>query len=225
MSKNIYKIDSRKIKALLFDFDGTLVQTEIHQYAAYARFFKELGKDFYTLEEYVKEHGGQNMRAVYTQFMGPASDEVIEKARITRRKYYAENLEKHGVTSINGAVDIIHEAHLKKLKIAIVTGATRKTFKETFSRSDIPDIFHAVINAEDYTNPKPHPEPYLNAAKKLNVKPSECIIFEDALNGVKSAIEAGIDYFALTTNTPAQKFQQLDPDAKTIQDFTQIEIV
>ncbi|MBI2022733.1 HAD family phosphatase [Candidatus Daviesbacteria bacterium] len=221
-----YIIDSKKIKALLFDWDGTLVDTEILQNEAYSRFFAPLGIKYLSVEEHIYKLGGRGSRSVYEEFVGVVSDEEYEKFRLKRREHYLDVVNEKGVKIINGVLHLITSAKKFNMKIGIVTGGSKDTLNKIFKRvKELPlKLFDTVIYYGDYKNTKPHPEPYLLGAKNLNIKPEQCLVFEDSPNGIRSATKAGMDYFAITHNLPADKFKETDPKAKTIKDFTQIKI-
>ena len=221
-----YTIDSKKVKALLFDWDGTLVDTEALQHAANVRFFNELKINYVSLEEQVYLYGGQGFKPIYEKLLGPITDEELDKIKTVRRTYFIELLNKHGIEEVTGVLKLIKNAHKMKIKLAIVTGASKKSFAEAVSRSKVPiRLFEAVVNREDYLDGKPHPQPFLIGASKLGVDPKECVVFENAPNGIRSAIAAGMDFVALTTNLPEERFKEIDPNAKTIKDFTEVKIV
>lgn len=222
----IYTIDSKKVNAILFDFDGTLVDTEAHQHAAHIKIFSERGINYISLEEHLIQYGGRGFREIYEKLLGPLSEEEFEEIKAKRRGYFVKLIEKNGIKSIKGSLNFISKAVKLGLKLGIVTGGSKKTNDQTVRVSKIPiELFKTIVYQDDYSIGKPDPEPYLIGAKNLRVKPEDCLVFEDAPNGVRSAIAAGMDYFALTTNLPEERFKEIDPTAKTIQDFTEVKIV
>ena len=96
----------------------------------------------------------------------------------------------HPITSV--------AAHIAKqhghLPMAIVSGSPRLTIMKTLETLKMVDCFQAIVGAEDYTHGKPDPEPFLTAAKLLNVPPQDCLVFEDADAGIKSAEAAGMQW-------------------------------
>ena len=80
------------------------------------------------------------------------------------------------------------------IPMAIVSGSPRLTILRSLETLGMSDVFDAIIGAEDYIHGKPNPEPFLNAAKLLNVAPADCLVFEDADAGIKAAEAAGMQW-------------------------------
>ena len=82
----------------------------------------------------------------------------------------------------------------KFAKIAVVSGGKRKVVEETLVRIGVREWVSVLVCAEDVKEGKPSPEPFLQAAEKLNIAPQHCLVIEDADFGVRSAIAAGMSY-------------------------------
>jgi len=167
---------------LLFDLDGTLVNTE--------KFDSKL------LRNILKKHGLNINR----DFKGHNLDEyisMITEDKNLQKKVKSEFMLEYESTLKNIQIEINSEL-VKYLKlgisplIALVTANNKKLTKDILTKTGLSKYFEIIITCEDVKHQKPHPEPYLKAMKELNVSPENCIVFEDSEIGIKSAQSAGI---------------------------------
>lgn len=105
--------------------------------------------------------------------------------------------------------EVIKWARSKKYKIGVVSGGTRKRLQDP-KVTEVLNNFDIVITASDYKAGKPSPEPYLTAASKLKVAPSECLVIENAPLGVEAAKQAGMKCIALSTTLGPQHLKHAD---------------
>lgn len=101
------------------------------------------------------------------------------------------------VTPVASVMDIIQHYH-GKIPMAIVTGSRRKIVELTMKQLNIQHFFDTLVCAEDYTQGKPAPDCFLLAAAKINITPTECLAFEDAVLGIESAHAAGMNCLKVT---------------------------
>jgi len=106
-------------------------------------------------------------------------------------------------------------------KIALTTSSDLKTTKMLLKRiKKLNDYIDVIITRENYKKSKPNPEPYLVTAKKLKVKPNECVVVEDSLPGLKSAKSAGMKCIVIPTGlTKKQNFKEADLIVKSAKDI------
>lgn len=197
-------------RAIVFDFDGVIVQS-IEQHAdAYATVLNPRGASVERRDVLLRE--GARSETIIRDLMGDAGIELsdAEVDELANRKQ--EAFRAMGAPSLYpDAEAMLEAAWATGAKTAIVTG-TRRTNLESL----IPDLlprFDAVISQESYSHDKPHPEPYLTAAAKLKVSASACIGVENAIRGVESlhAAEYG-RILAITTTLAAADLEPTAPD-------------
>jgi len=107
------------------------------------------------------------------------------------------------------------------LKTAIVTGSVRSNLEWTLSDEERA-MFDVILSSEYYSKGKPHPEPYLNAARQLGFPPEACLVVENAPLGIQSAKAAGMFCVAITTTLPASDLKDADlvvPDIDRLKDY------
>lgn len=178
-----------QLKAIFFDNDGILVDTEPIWLQANLEIFHSLGflvsRDWYLdynmtqgkgLVHFLPEHG--------------FSPEDIHKICTKRTKLYWELLPQ--VPPMPGVVEFLESLKTKNLQLGIVTAAMREDFERVHRGLDLVSYFDFIITNEDTPQSKPHPDPYQLALQKANVTPAEALVIEDSPRGVQAAHGAGI---------------------------------
>ena len=179
--------------AIMFDLDGTLVDTMPLHYRAYARVFSSRGweLDFAVFMNLI----GPPAREVIPLFVRAAGGESDEKkvAQLHEEKkaVFHENLSKEIITVLPAAqfLNTIEPTQ----KIALVTSGNRQGAEAILSACGWENRFDVTVTGDDVTCGKPDPEPYLLAAQKLHLAPEKCLAFEDTADGLASARAAGMD--------------------------------
>ena len=181
---------SAPFSAFIFDMDGVLLDSENIYKQASIEVAHELG--FKMSEEiYLKTVGVTDDIAgnIIRAGMGAnfPFDEFEKNWQIWVSQKMAQNIPlKQGVK------DILDLLKLSNFPLAIATSTSYKRAHEYLSNSNLIDYFNIIITGDDITNGKPHPEPFLKAATRLGIKPSQCVAIEDSFNGVRSAHSAGM---------------------------------
>ncbi|HYX05741.1 MAG TPA: HAD-IA family hydrolase [Bacteroidales bacterium] len=198
-----------KIKGVLFDMDGVLVDSEEFICQAAIRMFRE--------------HGVEVQPEDFEPFVGTGEDRYISGVaekygveidiqRDKKRTYeiYGE-LAKNNLEALPGAKEFIHRCAGKGLKLAVATSADKVKMEINLKETGLDhDTFDALLKGEDVENKKPSPEIYLTAANRLQLKPEECLVVEDAVSGVKAAKSAGCKCLAVTTSFQEDKLAEAD---------------
>jgi mannitol-1-/sugar-/sorbitol-6-phosphatase len=174
--------------AVLFDMDGTLVDSTICVEQIMGRWARKHGLD----REFVLQasHGRRTIDSV--RAAAPHLN-AEEEAKIIDAE---ELVEKEGIVEVSGAQRLL--SSLKSHQWAIVTSASRAlaTFRLECAGLPVP---HVMVCGDDVANGKPHPEGYLRAANQLRVSPARCIVVEDTPAGILAGRSAGMNILALTT--------------------------
>jgi HAD superfamily hydrolase (TIGR01509 family) len=175
---------------IFWDTDGVLVDTEGLYYQACREMLDSVDIEL-TLDQF-KEI---SLRRGESTFL-LAADKGVSADRVThlrqqRDRRYAELLET-GSCVIDGAEDVLRTLQ-GQVRMGIVTGAQRKHFETIHARSGLTRYVDFVLTREDYVKPKPHPDPYLTALQRNDLKPDRCIVVEDSERGLASATAAGVE--------------------------------
>lgn len=199
------------IKGILFDMDGVLVDSEKYICEAAIRMFAEHCV-YVEPEDFVPFVGsGEDnyLGGVAKKYDFPFDPEQDK----TRTYEIYEQLVKGKLKPLKGVVSFIAECKEKGIKIAVATSADRVKMEINLTGIGIPSkTFDATVNGLEVTNKKPDPEIFLKAAAKLGLPPSECVVVEDAVNGIKAGKLAGCKCLGLTTSFSAERLSEAGAD-------------
>lgn len=187
------------IKAIIFDMDGVLFDSQPMHFAAEKETISRFGKRA-TVSEFKKTLGWteldfwERMRKVYRL---PAT---AAKLREIKRPIFEELL-KNSIMKDAGLRKLILGLKRKGMRIAVASSAPRRWIRMTLEGLGITDCFDAIVSSEDVARGKPAPDVFLRAAEKLKVDPALCVVVEDAPAGIEAANSAGMHSIALRTKT------------------------
>ena len=183
-----------RIKAVIFDFDGLILDTETPDFHVWQTIYQEHGFEL-PRDEWGKIVGGYGLaRFDAAEHLTSLSQGELDAVSLRDR----HRSESHALTLeqpiMPGVIDYIHEAKRFGLKLAIASSSQHSWVDTHAKRLGIFDHFDAVICADDVGvgRTKPNPDLYLLALNRLNVQKEEAIVLEDSPNGVRAANQAGI---------------------------------
>ncbi len=186
------------IKAVLFDMDGLLVDTETLGIQVAVKICKELGINL-TPEEQKSFIGVTDEKFYRELFKKRNLDYNVQEVREKHFGLY-ETLLNTNLKPFVGARGLPQQLRLQGYKVALVSGSTAKQIDIIMKQLGIKGQFEVIISFEDITHSKPDPESYLLAAQKLGVLPEDCVVLEDAEAGVRAAKAAGMRVIGVTNN-------------------------
>lgn len=205
------------LKAIIFDFDGTIADTETLHMKAFQRVLSEEGlsmtdEDYYTY--YLAMNDRDCITTVYHDRGTPLTSAKLND--LTKRKaiYYNLFLQEHPVF-FPCVVSFIREVSAV-YPLAIASGALRHEIVSMLGRIDLLDAFVCIVSAEDVVHGKPAPEAFLKAMTLINrqtnrsIQPAECLVLEDSTHGVTAAKTAGMRCVAVTNSYPADHLNEAD---------------
>ncbi|CAG1773073.1 phosphoglycolate phosphatase [uncultured bacterium] len=181
--------------AIFWDMDGTLVDTERVVWDVMQSAFEEV-LGFRMDEKLFENLLGQSERDFF-KGVGKKfklNDEQVEQIRELFHSDYVPALAK--IPPLPGALDAVRHSHTRH-KIALVTGSTKRQALAVLEALGLQKQFEHIISCDIYENGKPHPEPYLTAAKKLKARPEKSLAVEDSPAGIASALAAGMKVVAV----------------------------
>lgn len=185
-------------KAFVFDLDGTLINSERYHTDGFAEAIYRLTGYEITDEERMEFFAGHT-RSVYPVLaerhgLTVPVDEVLElKRRLVDENFKAD--------PIPGAIDFVRKWKDRK-QYAVASNSTTDFVRQALHELGLGTFFPVICGGDLVVHKKPHPESYLLTARKLNVSPEEVLVFEDTVNGARSALDAGCDCLFIETGAP-----------------------
>jgi len=206
----------KKYNAVLFDMDGVIVDSMPYHFISWFETLKKYKVTVSPFDIYEKE--GEKCEVCVRRFFErdkiKCDDKVVNEVLRLRDKLYKKYFKVHLFSDIEPVINKLKE---KGFYLAIVTGSNREKVKSMLPNK-ILSKFDVVIAADMIKRGKPFPDSYLTAARKLNIKPNECIVVENAPYGIKAAKAAKMFCVAVTTSLPAQYLAKADIVCKKVSD-------
>ncbi len=186
------------IRALVFDFDGLIVETEEPIFRAWQRIYREHGQEL-PLELWVMIIGTASGPFDPIQYLEKQVGRPLDRQRFDdlERRYYEETTAMQRL--MPGVAQYLQDARRLSLGVGIASSSRRAWVVQHLKRFAIADAFDAIVCREDVTRTKPDPQLYLEAVKRLTVRPGEALALEDSTNGIAAAKAAGLHCVAVPT--------------------------
>jgi HAD superfamily hydrolase (TIGR01509 family) len=196
------EFDSRSYDAVIFDCDGTLVDSMPLHHEAWCSAFRKHGAPFeFTWDLFVRRAGM-----------------TLENTVIELNREYDCSLNPTAVVSDQRASYLARQNQIKRIEfvtqfaqrlrgtypLAVASGSDRESVTHSLSHTQILDWFDVVVTANDVERGKPEPDVFLVAAKRMNVKAERCLVIEDGLLGIEAAKRANMDAYLITRDGDAQ---------------------
>lgn len=203
------------IKAVLFDMDGVLLESEEFINRAGVLMFREKGFEVHP-EDFLPFTGMGEDR-----YLGGVAEKYnipFDVDQDKRRTYeiYGE-LVHNNIDPLPGVLDFIEKCKSKGLRIAVATSADKVKMEINLKEINLPvSTFDATVNGLEIEHKKPSPDIFLKAAERIATDPTACLVVEDAVSGVKAGKSAGAKVLALTTTFSAGELGQADWIAKDL---------
>ena len=186
------------IEAIVFDFDGVIVDSEPLHYQAFAKVAKSLGFDF-DYDRYLRDFVGFDDRDAFGAMLKATSgevpadrDEQIQRLCAHKQSILETIVKSSGVSPLPGARELAAEAKQAGVPVAIASGATRFDITLMLDGLGCGKLFELIVSADDVRQSKPDPQTYTMATHRLGVEPGLCLAIEDTAAGIRSAKGAGL---------------------------------
>jgi HAD superfamily hydrolase (TIGR01509 family) len=204
--------------AAIFDMDGTMINNMEYHKKAWKEFAKRHGFDV-TDEEFKEKFSGKKNDQIFKMILGEdISSEDIAKYTEEKEALYRE-LYAPDIQPIAGLHEVIGLFQKAGKKLAVATTAPKDNRDFGFKALGLENVFQVILGDEHVTKGKPHPKIYIETAKKLQVDPSRCIVFEDTPPGIQSGKDAGMKVVSILTTHSEEDNKNADYFVK---DFTQL---
>jgi beta-phosphoglucomutase len=205
-----------RAEAVIFDFDGVIVDTEPLHYAAFQQTLEPLGLHF-SWQEYFETYIGFDDRDAFRHafsLKGTALSQSELRILIEQKATFFKDVICSGVTAYPGVLDLIFHLHTLKFPLAICSGALRSDIDPILAMLGISDYFDVIVTADDVAASKPDPECYQLAFQRLQslhqsgLSKGATVAIEDTPAGISAAKGAGLMVCAVTNSYPAERLDQ-----------------
>lgn len=208
----------KSIKAIIFDLDGVIIDSEPLHVNTEKRLFSEYGITVES-EDWIR-FKGLTPRAVFEFVRSKYNlEEDLDIFLEKKHRYLAEAYE--GTLSLFPDFLPFVRRFRNGFVFALTTSTRRPLTDWVLSKFRLKDIFQVVVTADDVVHGKPHPEPYTKTIQHLKLRSSECVVIEDSINGVISAKAAGAKCIAVTTSFEKHELPEADVFADRLEDITE----
>jgi beta-phosphoglucomutase len=197
-----------KVKAIIFDLDGVIVDSMPYHFLAWYEALRPFGLRVSCFEVYSRE--GERWDKTLSDLLSQArikySKRTLREIFLLRKKIFRKYFKRF---IFPDALEVLFCLKKKRYSLGLVTGTPISEIKKILPER-IRGLFSAIVAGDQVKRGKPHPEPFLEAAKRLRLSPSECLVIENAPLGIASAKKAGMFCIALATSLPAQYLKDAD---------------
>lgn len=204
------------LTAVIFDFDGVLVDSEPLHYQAFAALFEPMGLEL-DYETYMRELIGFDDRDAIHWIAQQLSMADVDIEQLCQRKQDVFDDLARGIAPLPGALDLVDACIEAGLAIAVASGATRRDIELMLGGLGRSDVFPVIVSADDVARSKPDPTTYSQAVDQLarhhndpRITPKTAVAIEDTPTGIHSARTAGLAVLGVTTTVPKAMLKQAD---------------
>jgi beta-phosphoglucomutase family hydrolase len=195
--------------AVIFDLDGTLIDNNSFHLKSWIEYLKNIGRNISEEEYNLNFNGRTNKDVIQYVFNREMTEEEILKYSLEKEAVYRKIYQQF-IKPINGLIQFLDILKSKKIPMAIATSGIQPNIDFMFENIPIKEYFQTVVNSSHILKGKPDPEIYLKAASLLGIPPENCLVFEDAVVGIKSAKAAGMKVIAVATTHPKEELCEAD---------------
>ncbi|WP_040254353.1 HAD family hydrolase [Psychroserpens mesophilus] len=207
-------------KAVLFDMDGVIVDTEPLHHSAYHQMFNDV--NIHVSDALYASFTGQSTfeicKALVSHFNLPLSPHTLVGIKRDHFKYLFEK--DKSLALIDGVLEVIKDYHANGMSLVLASSASMDNINRIFKRFDLDQYFKAKISGADLEASKPHPEIFIKAAELSEHNPEDCFVIEDSTNGIAAAKAAQI--FCVGFKSPHSEGQDYSKADVLIEDFKEI---
>lgn len=207
------------LKAVIFDFDGVIADTEPLHLKSFQLTLEENGIEL-TEEEYAREYLAYDDKTFFSELFKNRDfkhDEFVISEFISRKSHHFNNVLRGNILILEGVPEFIKTLS-GKYPLSIGSGALRNEILEILEYSGLRKHFDIIVSADDVEKCKPNPEVYIKVLDRLNesgylkdkITADQCLVIEDSISGIQAAHSAGMKCLAITNSYNAEKLAQAD---------------
>lgn len=198
------------IQAVIFDFDGVIVDTETRKFLDLQKLLKKYGRVLNKRDK--KSMIGKKTAFFLKERYPQLNSKEIRQINNTRKRLQYRAIEKYRL--IPGLQRVMKFLRSKKITLVIATGSEKNFVEKILKKHHLRDFFNVVVTEEDCKASKPKPDIFLLTLKKLGLPANKVVIIEDAPAGIEAAKKAQCKVFGLATYLPKKKLKEADETFK-----------
>jgi len=209
------------IKAVIFDMDGVIAETEHVHVEAEKQTMLKYG--IRISEEELHKYTGTTARSMFTDLIKKYKLDTTFDKIFNEKEEILFKLLDEDVQPTKGVIDLLHRLKENGIKLGIASSSHKRLVEYTLRKLEIGHLFDSIVTAENVINSKPDPEIFLLSARRLKTDPSKCLVVEDSQLGVEAAKSAGMR--CLGYRNPNSGSQDLSNADVETDDFCKIDIM
>lgn len=208
-------------RAFIFDMDGTIVDNMAVHIQTWLEVLSGVGVHI-TADDFLLRASGKTNDAIMRMLIGEHLTDGEIRTLVDRKEELYRERFRPQLKAVKGFHELVRQAKQLGIKLAVATSAPRENVDFVLDGLAIRADFDAVIDEQDIQNGKPDPEILLTVARRLEVTPAECVLFEDSFAGLEAARRAGMTAIAMTTTHNASAFAGLTYVERIVRDFSEL---
>ncbi len=205
------------MKAVLWDLDGVLFDTEKAHYEVWAKILGE-HQVFLDYDQFLITFGMKNQDFLPLLFGHPLQEEFMETVAQEKERRFRQTVARGEVSVMPGVVDWLQRFRAIGCRQAVASSAPPENIEVMLMQGNLQGYFDAVVSSKGLPG-KPDPAIFLAAARTLKIPAQDCLVIEDSLMGIEAAQRAGMKCLAVANTYPAEKLQSANLVAASLQDL------
>ena len=186
-------------KGIIFDMDGTIVDSLPYHYKAWKIFFKENKVENFSKK--LKDYKGGGTLDLLTTVFGNNYSKKELKSMVDDKEIIFRDIYRNNVIPIEGFIQMLESIKSQKILVGLASNAIRKNVKMILNELKIYNEFESIICGDEVENGKPNPEMFNKTAKIFKLDKKDCLIFEDSIEGLQGAVNSGIDAIGVKSSS------------------------
>lgn len=201
----------------LFDWDGVVIDSSSQHERSWEMLADEIGQPLPS-DHFVRGFGMKNQVIIPNILQWTDDPDKIHRYSLRKEALYREIIAREGITPLPGVRELLKMLREHGVPCSVASSTHRENVEVIFDAIGIRDYFSAVVTAEDVSRGKPDPEVFLKGAQKINRKPQNCVVFEDAHVGIEAGLAAGSKVIAVATTHDISELGKADTAVNSLEE-------